>query len=375
MKESRVSKRFVLVAQCLFLAAGGVHAAAQQPRSYSRADFAKVRKYDAHVHANTLDPAFLAQAKADGFELLSINVDYPDFPTIDEQARIAVTLRKKNPKRFHYATAFSMRGWGTSGWAQQATERIAQAVTDGAVAVKIWKNVGMVEKDASGQLIMLDDPGFDPVIARIVALGIPLIAHQGEPYNCWLPLDQMSNDNDREYFREHPQYHMFLHPDQPAYETLMGARDRFVSRHPELRFVGAHMASLEWSVDRLAAFLDAHPAANADLAARMTAVQVQSLQDRDKVRRFFIRYADRLMYASDLTYAPDVTAAQFRKEAHEFWLSDWRYLATDDSQRIESIRADVAGLALPRSVIDKIYYTNASREFVRRQTRAESLRR
>jgi Amidohydrolase len=333
---------------------------------YNARDFTKVRKFDAHVHANSTDPAFLAQAKADGFELLSINVDYPDFSSLDEQARIALVLRKADPKRFHYATAFSMKGWGTPAWAYQANQRISQAVANGAVAVKIWKNVGMVEKDAAGKLIMIDDPGFDPVIAQIVKLGISLIAHQAEPYNCWLPLEQMTNDNDREYFREHPQYHMFLHPDQPSYETLMAARDRFVTNHPELRFVGAHMASLEWSVERLAAFLDAHPQANVDLAARLTAVQYQSVRDREKVRQFFIRYADRLLYATDLTSSPKDKPEEFRKEAHEFWISDWRYLATGETQLIEPIQAQVEGLALPRAVIKKIYNSNAKREFVRR---------
>ena len=40
-----------------------------------------------------------------------------------------------------------------------------------------------------------------------------------------------------------------------------------------------------------------------------------------------------------------------------------RYLATGESQRVEIIKADVPGLALPREVIDKIYYDNAKRAF------------
>ena len=361
------SKAFFVA--CFLIATGLGHAGTEAAKPYRSADFAALRKYDAHVHANTTDGAFLAQAKADDFELLSINVDYPDFPSIDAQARIALTLQKRSPRRFHYATTFSMQGWGTPGWAPSVNQRIDHAVSNGAVGVKIWKNVGMVEKNPAGQLIMLDDPGLDPVITHIESLGITLIDHQGEPFNCWLPLEQMTNDNDREYFREHPQYHMFLHPEQPAYETLMGARDRFVTHHPGLRFVGAHMASLEFDVARLAAFLDAHPNARVDLAARLTAVQHQSVRDRDKVRQFFIQYADRLLYATDLTFGPDVPAEQVRKEAHEFWLSDWRYLATEESQHIAAIQAEVAGLALPRKVIDKIYYANAKRQFVRGQTR------
>jgi hypothetical protein len=45
------------------------------------------------------------------------------------------------------------------------------------------------------------------------------------------------------------------------------------------------------------------------------------------------------------------------------WTRDWRYLATGESQRVEIIDADVRGLALPRAVIDKIYYQNSRRAF------------
>jgi predicted TIM-barrel fold metal-dependent hydrolase len=143
----------------------------------------------------------------------------------------------------------------------------------------------------------------------------------------------------------------------------MAARDRFVARHPDLSFDGAHMASLEWSVDELAAFLDRYPNANVDLAARMTQVQYQSVRDYDKVRNFFIKYQDRLMYGTDLTQNPEDDRAQFAKDAEAFWQSDWRYLATTEPQRVDAINADVRALALPRAVIDKIYYGNARRIF------------
>ena len=331
--------------------------------TYSMDDFARVRKYDAHVHANNQDDAFLEQARADGFELLSINVDYPAFPSVALQHEAALALAKQDPVRFHWATTFTMKGFGTAGWIDRVEAGLAKDVAQGARAVKVWKNVGMVEKGADGKLIMLDDPGLAPVAEQVRALGVPLIAHQGEPYNCWLPLDQMTTDNDREYFAHHPEYHMYLHPEMPGYEDLMGARDRFVTAHPRLRVVGAHLASLEYDVDRIAAFLDRFPNANVDLAARMSQVQYQSVRDREKVRNFFIRYQDRVLYGTDLTYGPGADPAEFRGEAHTVWTGDWRYLATDESQRVEMLHADVPGLALPRAVIDKIYYANAVREF------------
>jgi hypothetical protein len=347
-----------------FVAAAQAAPAAEQAAPYSMADFAKVRKYDAHVHSNSKSQAFLEQARADGFELMSINVDYPAFPSVTLQREAALALLKADPQRFHWATTFSMRGFGTPGWTEQAEAGLARDAKLGARAVKVWKNVGMVEKDADGKLIMLDTPGLAPVADKISALGLVLIGHLGEPHNCWLPLEQMTTDNDREYFRNHPEYHMYLHPEQPGYEDQIAARDRFVAAHPQLRFVGAHMASLEYDVDRLAAFLDRYPNANVDLAARMSQVQYQSLRDRDKVRDFFIRYQDRLLYGTDLTFGPDADPAGFKREAHAVWTADWRYLATDQTQNVEVLHADVPGLALPRTVIDKIYYANSAREFV-----------
>ena len=59
-------------------AAGNADAAKPAPPAhYAMEDFAHARKLDAHVHVNVTDPAFLEQARDDGFELMLINVDYP----------------------------------------------------------------------------------------------------------------------------------------------------------------------------------------------------------------------------------------------------------------------------------------------------------
>src|SRR5450631_834667 len=304
-------------------------AVARAETPYTAADFARLRKFDAHVHANTDDHAFLKIARKDGFEILSINVDYPDFPPLSEQARVAHALQAADPGHFHFATTFSMKGFGDDRWTRDTNEAIASEIRQGALGVKVWKNIGMVERDAQGRLIMLDDSRFDGVMKHIEAMRVPLIAHQAEPKNCWLPLEAMTTENDRSYFREHPEYHMYLHPEQPSYESLIDARDRFVARHPALPFVGAHLGSLEWSMDALGKFLDAYPNATVDLAARMTQVQYQSKSEYEKVRRFFIEYQDRILYGTDLTQSPatavdraqnpPIDPAQFPKEADAYW--------------------------------------------------------
>ena len=356
---------FALAASASLLGCS-VPAERPDPQStYSMADFAAARKFDAHTHVNSLDTGgLLEQAARDGFEILSINVDYPAFNPHEEQYRMALVLQQREPQRFHFAATFSMEGWGSPGWSERVAAHLQDAAAHGARAVKVWKNIGMSFRDANGKLVMLDDPGFDPVWRQIAALGVPVIGHLGEPRNCWLPLDQMTTENDRGYFREHPEYYMYLHPEMPSYEDQIAARDRFLDRAPRsLRFDGAHLASLEWSVEQLARFLDKYPQAVVDMAARITNVQAQSSEHHDAVREFFIRYQDRILYATDLTQGADTPAAEVAQEAAMRWRSDWMYLATSESQHVDDLKRDVRGLALPRAVIDKIYYTNAQIEF------------
>ncbi|MCZ3268392.1 hypothetical protein NYZ59_19075, partial [Acinetobacter baumannii] len=89
-------------------------------------------------------------------------------------ATIAETMREADP-RLQFATTFSMQGFGRPGWTERTIRTIDAAVARGAVAVKVWKNIGMVEKDAQGKRVFIDDPRFDGVIAHLERRKIPLI--------------------------------------------------------------------------------------------------------------------------------------------------------------------------------------------------------
>jgi len=351
--------------RCMLACSWAVVACAQsmESRSSTLEDFASLEKIDVHVHINSADSALIDQAALDHFRLLTINVDYPEYPPLAEQLRLAQAHTASHPELVAYAASFSMRGWDQADWQQQVIRELDAAFAAGAVAVKVWKNIGMDFRDAKGRLIMIDDPQFDPVFAFIRERHRVLIGHQGEPRNCWLAIEDMSVNNDKEYFRGHPQYHMFLHPELPSYEQQMAARDRMLARNPQLKFMGAHLASLEWSVDELAAFLDRYPNTVVDLAARVGQVQYQSNRNRGKVRRFFIHYQDRLLYGSDLTQDAGANPQELRREAHATWLRDWRYLSTDQSFRVPELDAPVRGLGLPKNVVRKIYSANAERWF------------
>ncbi len=341
---------------------------------YTQDDFYRVEKIDMHMHLHSAGPEFMNEIQRDHFRVLSINVDYADFPPLSEQKRIARILLKKYPANFAYATSFSVRNFEQSGWVEQVIRQIDDDLNHGAAGVKVWKNIGMALRASDGKMVMIDDPHFEPIFDHLEKIHIPLLGHQGEPKNCWLPAADMSVSNDREYFSAHPQYYMYLHPDMPSYENQIDARDHMLSQHPNLQFVGLHLASLEWSVDKLAQFLDRFPHANVDLAARIGQLQFQSSQDRDKVRNFLIKYQDRVMYATDLDQEPDLPIGRecdaackqevpFPMQARLVWLRDWRYFTSSALITVPELDNPVRGLQLPTGVIDKIYYQNAQHQF------------
>jgi predicted TIM-barrel fold metal-dependent hydrolase len=323
----------------------------KKPLSYN-----DLPKIDAHVHIRTEKPEIIEAALEENFRFLTICVGASSQQSIDEQRTIAKNVHDKFPQALAYVTTFSMENFEQPGWQEKVIAQLKQDFEDGAVGVKVWKDIGMTFRDSLGNFIMIDDPRFDPVLDFIAENDKTLIAHIGEPRNCWLPLDSMTVNNDRIYFEEHPQYHMYLHPDYPSYETLIAARDNMLAKHPNLRVVGAHLGSLEWSVDELAKRLDRFPEFAVDMSARICHFQVQ---DRTKVRDFILKYQDRLLYATDIGISDksnmEETIERFRTE----WETDWTYFSTGNEMESPHVNGAFNGLDLDENVLKKIYAENA----------------
>jgi hypothetical protein len=326
---------------------------------YAENDFNRIKKIDAHFHFNTTRDAAVKQAETDNFKLLTINVNTGDCNDVKTQFSQAVFQKENHPDRVAFVATFCMDGFGSPDWLSITEKWLDSCFAKGAVAVKVWKNIGMSYRDDSGKLVMIDDPRFDPLFDWIAVKKIPVVGHLGEPKNCWLPLSEMTTKNDGSYYAQHPQYHMFLHPELPSYEDQMAARDRMLSKHPDLRFIGAHLASLEWSVDRIAAYLDKFPNAAVDMTERMGQLYYQTLSDREKVRNFFLTYQNRILYGTDMGDDGKSDPVALVKKMHQTRLNDWKYLTTDEKMTSSLIKGEFQGIKLPRTVIDKIYRENA----------------
>ncbi len=320
-------------------------------------------KIDAHAHFMALaaedEKKFIASLDQHNMSWLTISTVGTDWANLRKQISLAGHLHADYPGRVGWVVSFNLENWGSPEWRRQAIETIASGVKNGALAVKVWKEFGMLLKDADGSFVMVDDPRLSPVLDYIESRGLTLTAHIGEPYNCWLPLDSMTNQRSVDYYSEHPQYHGYLLPEAPGYWEQIASRDSMLARHPGLRVVGAHLGSLEWNLDELAARLESYPNFAVDMAERIYNLQEH---DRDKVRDFIIKYQDRLLYGTDLVSGwGDKGVEGDLEKLERTYLSDYRYFATDEQVKVHWISPTtvVRGLALPASVLRKIFYENA----------------
>ena len=328
-------------------------------------DFMKMEKIDIHCHISVERHSFMEQAIKDNFRILTINTDAFVHPTIEEQQDFAIKQIAAFPGHLHYLTAFNLKGWDEPGWKEKTIAYLDDSFKKGAIGIKVWKNIGMVEKDKNGKFIMIDDPKFDPIFDYLEKRNMPVCGHLGEPKNCWLPIEKMTVNNDKKYFAEHPEYHMFLHPEYPSYEDQIAARDNMLRKHPNLRFMGAHLGSLEWSVDELAKHFDMFPNMAVDMAARTCHIEKQAQADWQKVHDFFIKYQDRIIYGTDegdFEGAP-ADPLKLKEQVETVWTRDWKFLTTDETITSWEVDGSFKGLKLPKEVIEKIFYKNALKWF------------
>lgn len=321
--------------------------------------FRSFPKIDAHIHFNADRSNLLQLADEFNFSYLTINTEVPDFPPIDKQQRLAIEHSKSSDVDLYYASTISTEHIFDDDWAEKAIHKIENDMAKGACGVKFWKNIGMSIQRPDGEFIMLDDPELEPVFSFLEENNITVLGHQGEPKNCWLPVDEMTVQSDKDYFSAHPEYHMYLHDEYPDYHKHIEARDAILERHPDLQFIGLHLASLEWSLEEVSARLDRYPHLAVDLAERISHLYDHAGKDRQKVIDFFDKYRDRIIYGTDIINNPAQPAEEIDRDLRERWTTHWDFLATDRSMESPQVQKPFRGLNLPKSILTKVYRTNA----------------
>ena len=255
--------------------------------------------------------------------------------------------------RFHSAASdrFSTIAWmdwsdlQQPGFFQRAVDRLEQFVEKGACGIKLWKDLGLTLRDASGEMLRVDDDRLAPFFEKAAELGVPVMFHTSDPDAFFLPIDR---HNERyEELAAHSDWG-FSHTHFSKAE-LLAQRDRVFARHPRTRFVAAHVAERSEDLSYVSALLEKHPNLWIDIGARVAELGRQPYT----ARKFFLRFADRILFGTDLV--PDI--AMYRLH--------FRFLETADeyfeypSHASRQGRWNIYGIDLPDEVLKKIYRENA----------------
>jgi predicted TIM-barrel fold metal-dependent hydrolase len=318
--------------------------------------FAAMDPIDTHVHVFKTDPIFAELMSRLRLHVLDICVadTHGIYSGLATELARAKTFVNASPGHARLCVTFDPFTFQQKDFAENTVKQLHQEFAEGAVAVKIWKNIGMELKTPDGKYVMPDDPAFEPIYREIAAEKTTLVAHVAEPSSCWRPPDPDSPDYD--YYKENPEWYMYLHPDHPRKETILAARDHLLAENPQLRVVGAHLGSMETDVDEIAKRFDLYPNFAVDTAARM---EYLMLAPREKVRNFLINYQGRVLYGTDLEFLNGEATPDALKDWQETYARDWKFLATD--QKLQLRGRQIEGLNLPEPVLRRIFHDNAVR--------------
>ena len=229
------------------------------------------------------------------------------------------------------------------GFGERAAAQLERDVAAGAVGLKFFKDFGISVRDAHGERVPVDHPELKPVFEMCARLDIPVLIHTGEPLSFYEPVDTFN-----ERWLE-----LTLLPNRrmpasryPSFDEMMAERDRVFARHPNTRFIAAHMGWHANDLGRLGTLLDRLPNVYVETAAILYELGRQPRTARD----FFIAYQDRVLFGKD------------RYQADEFPYY-WRTLETADEYfdyyRRYHAFWKLYGMNLPDHVLRKLYYLNA----------------
>jgi predicted TIM-barrel fold metal-dependent hydrolase len=313
-------------------------------------------RIDTHNHIHRSAPALVATMEKTAWRGLSI-CDSREIgnqeSVLPEMIPATAKFHRESQGRWAWATTFDARDFEKPGFADRVIAGLQQGFVQEAIAVKIWKNIGMAIRSKSGEYLLPDNSALLPIYEAIQKAGKTLICHLAEPNGAWQPLDAANTESG--YLKNHPEWLMYGHPEAPTKDMILAARDRVVARYPKLRVIGCHLGSNEEDLDQLTKRLDALPNLVVDVASR---VRYLMAGDRERIRQFVLMYQDRILYATDFTLGPgdDERAAHSLQATHD---REWNFFAT--GEMVGSRDRQVQGLALPETALRKIFRENAVR--------------
>ena len=252
-------------------------------------------------------------------------------------------INRSYPNRFVVFANVDFDGATDLEWGKRAAAQLETDIKNGAKGLKVFKSLGLRNKDADGNRIAIDDPRLDPIWAKCGELGVPVLIHAADPKSFW---EDMDSDNERWLeLKTHPRRKRSA-TDPAPWEQIIQEQHNVFKKHPNTKFINAHMGWLANNLERLGELLEEMP----NMYVGISAVIAELGRQPQNARAFFEKYQDRVLFGKD-SWKPEEFPTYFRvlesndeyfpyyKKYHAFWA--------------------MYGLNLPDEVLQKLYYKNA----------------
>ena len=249
-------------------------------------------------------------------------------------------------ERFHVFFLPDFRGIDEPDWGAEEAQKLEIAFEAGVRGLKIGKSLGLGHRDATGELVPVDDARIDPVWAKCGELGIPVMIHISDPKAFFTPIDRHNERYDE--LAAHPGW-SFYGPQYPSKNELLAQRNRVIARHPGTVFVGAHVGTLPEELHTVGMWLDVYPNLYVDVSARISDLGRQPRT----ARQFLLHYQDRILFGTDTPPNADAYRIYYR-----FFETDDEYIDPSGEHHLQG-RWMIYGVYLPDDVLEKIYNGNA----------------
>ena len=256
-------------------------------------------------------------------------------------------IQNNAPTRFGLFLNIDFETIDDDDFAEKQVALIDSEVAAGVMGLKVYKSLGLTNKDNDGNRIAVNDPRLAPVWDACGANKIPVLIHTGEPASFWNPKDKY-NERWLE-LRQKPS--RYKDPKtNPYFKAVMAEQHAIFKAHPNTIFINAHLGWMGNDLNELGKHLDKYP----NVMTEIGAVLAELGRQPKRARQFFVDYQDRILFGKD-SY-----------KVSEYY-TYFRVLETEDEYfeyyRKRHAHWRMYGLGLPDSILQKVYYKNALRLF------------
>jgi hypothetical protein len=169
---------------------------------------------DAHNHltypGDVVEPSTLPQMLRE-LDLINVatlvNLSGGSGPDLE---RHLVQLDQAYPGRVVTYCNVDFSGTDDPTWTERTSRQLEADVRAGARGLKIYKDLGLEYRDATGRLVFPDDPRISDVWDAAGELGVPVTIHTADPVAFFRPLDRFNERWDE--LHAVPEWSFYWHP-------------------------------------------------------------------------------------------------------------------------------------------------------------------